>query len=303
MRTRNQTFDTFGPSRRPLSAFGHTASALGLFGTLQLVGWWIVTAWLAARLDYQPGLGDPWITVGATPLYAPWRHFLWRAKLSVVQDAQAVLHTAQHASELATIGAFGLSVWGAALYLRARRNRAGILHGSGGWATPRDLERANLLGDEGVVLGHWHDGKRLRVLHHNGPEGVLMFAPPRSGKGVGPIQSSLLTWKHSALVLDPKGENYDYTSGWRKHMGQKVYCLNFAASPEQTAGFNPLDTVRLGTEHEVADVQRLAQIIADPDGKQAGGQNAHWAETSAALLAGTILHVLYRERREGASAT
>jgi type IV secretion system protein VirD4 len=44
-------------------------------------------------------------------------------------------------------------------------------------------------------------------LRHDGPEQVLCFAPTRSGKGVGLVVPSLLTWPGSAIVHGIKGEN------------------------------------------------------------------------------------------------
>ena len=45
-------------------------------------------------------------------------------------------------------------------------------------------------------------------LRHDGPEHVLCFAPTRSGKGVGLVVPTLLTWPGSAIVHDIKGENW-----------------------------------------------------------------------------------------------
>jgi type IV secretion system protein VirD4 len=61
-------------------------------------------------------------------------------------------------------------------------------------------------------------------------------------------------------------------------------------------GFNPLAEIRLGTPHEVGDVQNLVTILVDPDGK---GLVDRWAKTSHAFLTGVILHVLYRARAMG----
>src|SRR3569832_1175283 len=59
--------------------------------------------------------------------------------------------------------------------------------------------------------------------------------------------------------------------------------------------FNPLEEVRVGTDLEVKDVQNIATMIVDPDGR---GLNDHWAKTGHALLVGTILHVLYAEHNK-----
>ena len=101
-----------------------------------------------------------------------------------------------------------------------------------------------------------------------------------------------LTWPHSTLVHDLKGENWQLTAGARKRMGH--ICLKF--DPTDTTGtsvkYNPLEQVRLRTVHEAEDVQNIVHMIVDPDGR---GLNDHWVKTGAALLTGTILHVLYAE--------
>ena len=44
----------------------------------------------------------------------------------------------------------------------------------------------------------------------------MAFAPTRSGKGVGLVLPTLLSWPHSALIYDIKGENWALTAGWRQ---------------------------------------------------------------------------------------
>jgi type IV secretion system protein VirD4 len=72
------------------------------------------------------------------------------------------------------------------------------------------------MGADGVVLGRLH-GEHLR---HDGPKHVLCFAPTRSGKGVGLVVPSLLTWPGSAIADDIKGENWQLTAGRRSHSGR-----------------------------------------------------------------------------------
>jgi type IV secretion system protein VirD4 len=62
-----------------------------------------------------------------------------------------------------------------------------------------------------------------------------------------------------------------------------------------TAHWNPLDEIRLGSEHEVGDVQNLATLIVDPDGR---GLETHWQKSAHALLVGLILHALYQAKRD-----
>jgi len=99
------------------------------------------------------------------------------------------------------------------------------------------------------------------------------------------------------VITDLKGELWSVTAGWRKvHAGNKVIRFD-PASPKGSACWNPLDEIRMHDGLEVGDVQNLATLIVDPDGK---GLRDHWQKTSQALLVGVILHVLYKSGVEGA---
>src|SRR5690606_38816822 len=128
-----------------------------------------------------------------------------------------------------------------------------------------------------------------RYLRHDGPEHVMAFAPTRSGKGVGLVVPTLLSWPGSAVVHDIKGENWRLTAGWRSRFS---HCLLFDPTDPRSARYNPLLEVRRGA-HEVRDVQNIADILVDPEGSLE--KRNHWEKTSHALLVGVILHVLYAE--------
>jgi type IV secretion system protein VirD4 len=136
-----------------------------------------------------------------------------------------------------------------------------------------------------VLLGRW----RGAYLQHDGPEHILCFAPTRSGKGVGLVVPTLLTWPGAAIVHDIKGENWSLTAGWRARFGR---VLMFDPTNAASAAYNPLLEVRRG-EWEVCDVQNIADVLVDPEG--ALERRNHWEKTSHSLLVGTILHVLYAE--------
>jgi type IV secretory pathway TraG/TraD family ATPase VirD4 len=124
-----------------------------------------------------------------------------------------------------------------------------------------------------------------------------------SGKGVGLVLPTLLSWPHSVLVHDIKGENYALSAGWRalprSEGGAGTIPILFDPTNSTftdngpSARFNPLEEIRLRTGDEIKDVQNIATMIVDPDGK---GLNDHWAKTGFSLLVGTILHVLYSEK-------
>jgi len=246
---------------------------------ITLSGVWGATQWTAAALGYQVRLGAPWFELLGTPVYHPWRLFEWW----FVFDAYApeVFNVggsiAACSSLLALVVAIGMAIW------RARQARRVTTYGSARWADADEVRKAGLTQPAGVFLGQFDN----QYLRHEGPEHVLTFAPTRSGKGVGLVVPTLLTWPASAVIHDIKGENWSLTAGWRSRFS---HCLLFNPTDLASAAYNPLLEVRRGA-HEVRDVQNIADILVDPEG--ALERRNHWEKTSHALLVGAILHVLY----------
>ncbi|AEO47308.1 conjugal transfer coupling protein TraG [Rhodospirillum rubrum F11] len=242
---------------------------------------WGATEWTAWRLGFQAQLGTPWFTLLGWPVYHPPIFFWWwYAYDAYAPDIFTEGGTiAASGGILSVIVAIGLSVW------RAREIKKAETYGSARWADRNEVKAAGLLGPDGVVLGRL--GRDY--LRHNGPEHVLCFAPTRSGKGVGLVVPSLLTWPGSAIVHDIKGENWQITAGFRARHGR---VLLFDPTNPRSAAYNPLLEVRRGT-WEVRDVQNVADVLVDPEGSL--DKRNHWEKTSHALLVGAILHVLYAE--------
>jgi P-type conjugative transfer protein TrbG len=217
-----------------------------------IAGIWFATQWVASELGYQPQLGAPWLVVGHLPVYRPWAIFPWWYHF----DAYAP-DLFDHAGIIAgTSGFFGCAAAILGSLWRARQARHVTTYGSARWATPREIERAGLNRDVGIFLG----SLRGRYLRHDGPEHVMAFAPTRSGKGVGLVVPTLLSWTGSAVIHDIKGENWQLTSGWRARFS---HVLLFNPTDAHSAKYNPLLEVRRGT-HEVRDVQNIADILVDP---------------------------------------
>ena len=247
--------------------------------TITLSGIWGATQWTASALGYQARLGMPWFELLGAPIYHPWRLFEWW----FVFDAYApeVFNIggsiAACSSLLALAVAVGMAIW------RARQARQVTTYGSARWAGLEEVRTAGMTQSTGVFLGLFEE----HYLRHEGPEHVLTFAPTRSGKGVGLVVPTLLSWPASAVIHDIKGENWSLTAGWRSRFS---HCLLFNPVDPASAAYNPLLEVRRGT-HEVRDVQNIADILVDPEG--ALERRNHWEKTSHALLVGAILHVLY----------
>lgn len=246
---------------------------------ITLSGVWGATQWTAAALGYQARLGAPWFELLGAPVYHPLRLFEWW----FVFDAYApdIFNVggsiAACSSLLALVVAIGMAIW------RARQARRVTTYGSARWADVDEVRKAGLTQPAGVFLGQFAD----QYLRHEGPEHVLTFAPTRSGKGVGLVVPTLLSWPASAVIHDIKGENWSLTAGWRSRFS---HCLLFNPTDLASAAYNPLLEVRRGA-HEVRDVQNIADILVDPEG--ALERRNHWEKTSHALLVGAILHVLY----------
>src|SRR5512145_1876117 len=240
------------------------------------------TQWTAALLAYHPALGAPWLDLLGLKLYAPGQVFSWW----LAHGAQAPGVFARTGT-LAALGgvAAGLIAIGGAARRAGHGGTPSTTYGSARWARSADVRDAGLFAGKGIVLGV-RDGRYLR---HDGPEHVLAVAPTRSGKGVGLVVPTLLTWPGSAVIHDIKGENWELTAGWR---AQFSHCLLFDPTSPLSARFNPLLEVRKGP-HEVRDVQNIADILVDPEG--ARDRRDHWDKTAHTLLTGASLHVLYAE--------
>lgn len=274
-----------------------------IFIGLLLVASTITTQYLAAAFDYHPSLGSPIIGNFYWPWsWAGWAMAWWPIHTNLMQRAVTIFTAG---STLALV-AYALGL----VFLSRRAQAIEGLHGTAHWASEAEIKDGGLIPknkkkfQEGVYVGAWKDEKtgKLRYLRHNGPEHVLAFAPTRSGKGVGLVLPTLLSWKGSVLCYDIKGENWALTAGWRKnYAGNKVMKFDPAATDGSSVAFNPLAEIRIGEDQEVGDTQNIATMLVDPEGK---GLVDHWAKTGHALLTGAILHCCYeKQQEEGRKAT
>jgi type IV secretion system protein VirD4 len=247
--------------------------------TIIVAGVWYATEWTAAHLGFQPRLGRPWTSVFGFPIYPPWRLFQWWYAYEAY--APRVFNTGGMLAGGAGIAGAAAAIVGS--IWRSRQAHDVTTFGSARWAKLYEIRAAGLLSRHGVIVGRVAE----HYLRHSGSEHVMVFAPTRSGKGVGLVVPTLLTWRHSAVIHDIKGENFNLTAGFRSRFS---HCLLFNPTDERSAGYNPLLEVRMGPE-EVRDVQNIADILVDPEG--ALERRNHWEKTAHALLVGGILHVLY----------
>jgi type IV secretion system protein VirD4 len=260
------------------------------------------TQFAAWRVGYHPALGPPW----TGHFYAPWSWIEWQ-QAPWAPNAKATFQII----DSSLMGVVALGMLGCLAVANGRRRKPmkheGV-HGTARFQSELEIRRSGLLPQRGqphagVYVGGWTDAKgRVHYLRHDGPEHCVVIAPTRSGKGVGNILPTLLSWPASSLIYDEKGELWALTAGWRAQQAGNVAIRWEPGAVEGSAGFNFLEEVRLGTPYEVADAQNIAQMICDPNGDGIEGKD-HWGKTSFDLLSAVILHVMYKAKANKQTAS
>ena len=209
-----------------------------------------------------------------------------------VLEAMAQLGEWGKAHPMYALGMAGLPALVGLATLPFRTKRApSTSHGSARWATAREIQAAGLTAPHGVVLGRL--GRQ--ILHDDSETHVLLVAATRSGKGVGPILCTLLSWQHSALIYDPKdGENYDASAPWRRMQGHQVEQFTPRRSPH--ACINVEDLIRRGTLQEFDDAWTIAASLTAPaEMRHETPVSVHFRRLATMLLTAAQLHMAYAE--------
>lgn len=262
--------------RASLALLIGVATMLATFGS--------ATGFVAEIFQHQAALGQA--LFGG--FYAPWMVLEWRAQWGEIYPRPFAV------ADCILVGGIMLAVVAGALALRggARIRPFGVA----AWANFDDVRGAGLYAETGCVLGKFED----EFLCFDGLEHQILIGASRSGKGRGHVVPTLLSWPHSTLVLDVKGELADGdprhafpgTAGFRERLGP---VLRFAPTRLDSVALNPLHEVRKGA-NEVRDVQNIVEILVDPQGD--GRHQDFWDRSAKNILVGVILHVLYAEAPE-----
>lgn len=156
------------------------------------------------------------------------------------------------------IGALGVLVLALVTGIAVAQRFKPPLHGTARWASEADLRARGLRAASGVVLGK----RSGRLLTFGGSEHVMLYAPTRTGKGVGVVIPNLLSWPGSVVVLDIKRENWTATAGFRAAHGQQVILFDPFDAEGRTARFNPLGHVDRGDPDAVLTLlQKMAAML------------------------------------------
>ncbi|MFN7110072.1 MAG: type IV secretory system conjugative DNA transfer family protein [Brevundimonas sp.] len=220
---------------------------------------------------YTPVLGEGLRIDRETRLYPPWAVLMWSRRFG--DEARATLSRCGPLVLMGVAGGVGLGLLASTGATRRRR----------GWGDLKDAEAAGLLAPGGAIVGLF--GGRMLATTDLRP--TLVTGGTRSGKGRGHVTPTLLSWAQSVLVHDPKGELWALTAGWRSRFSHALF---LAPRSLASARWNPLAEIQPGPG-ELAQVQRLVAILADPGGSR--DDEAIWDKAASEILEAVILHVLY----------
>jgi type IV secretion system protein VirD4 len=270
------------------------------------MGSFVATQFTAVHLHFPPALGKPIIT--SLKLYNPFRFWYWVYQYGDRPDMSLSFTAGWWCIGVALFIIFVFAVV-INLLEHLSKQRADT-HGSAHFAIHNEVKKSGLIAfkrenkknknesesesKNAVYVGAYENtltGKQY-YLTDSSMTHVFAFAPSRSGKGVGLIIPTLLSYQSSVIISDFKLENWHFTAGFRKSIGHVVLKFDPTCTDGSSACFNPLKEIRF-RQHEVRDVQLIADMLVDPDGK---GNHNHWSNAANSLLVSVILHVLYAEQ-------
>jgi type IV secretion system protein VirD4 len=226
-------------------------------------------------------------------------------------------------------------VVGYLLWRGRRGSYYGWVHGTAYSASPDDLYDGGFVGgDQGLILGRMQPmGERLSKraavwtlltapLRHSavachrfvfayfgerwvhGPlvrlttfMHLAMFAPTGRGKGVSYLVTNLLSYPHSVVVPDPKGELFNLTAKHRmEKFNHKIIRLDaFEVCGPGSDTLNPIDMIDRDSVHTIDQARELANAIVIRTGFET---EPTWNDNAELVLTAIISFVAAMEHRE-----
>jgi len=273
------------------------------------LGIWASTQTFCAIVNYDSAwVGDPFhvLRIGefAFPLYNPFLIFYWTLAYFRRTQIHPYLYESFKIAGYVSAGAMAFYFLAEFIIIRAAAQN---IFGTARWGNDKDLKKAGLLGFEGgMILGQTasakvtaeydmtkksvilHLKKASRKIIQAGIYNTLLSAPTRSGKGVSCVVPTLQSYPGSVIVLDFKGENFDFTSGFRSRFG-KVY--RWEPTGDKGHHFNPMMEIRPG-EDAFSDANLIADILTTPAEGGGNANSEHFRTGAKDFLTAVILHCL-----------
>ena len=170
-------------------------------------------------------------------------------------------------------------------------------HGTARWATNDELRKSGLAvrlkdlsGPIYAKLGT-PTSRGEFITSHDIPHSFIC-APTGSGKGVGVVIPTLLTYGGSVICLDIKGENYKITAHARMKLGDKVFRFSPLDPEMRSHRFNPLEKLaQLPPVRRFTEAQRLAESFIVMAGDNVQG----FLVSAKQIFAASVLVAVERE--------
>ncbi|WGM09126.1 type IV secretory system conjugative DNA transfer family protein [Arsenophonus nasoniae] len=180
------------------------------------------------------------------------------------------------------------------------------LHGNARLANDVDLAKSGFFPKAGkkpkhpaILIGKMPKGHfKGSYISYSGQQFLMLYAPTRSGKGVGIVIPNCLHFPQSLVVLDIKLENFLASAGHRKdNLGQEVYLFcpdgyadseDLAAKRLRTHRYNPLFYIRRDPMYRFGDLSKIAAILFP----LTGDKNDMWTDLSANVFNALVLFLL-----------
>ena len=275
---------------------------------LLVLGWFISAQVFAESMNGDTRICGVPKTWGERKVYSIFVYVAACLKYIFNEDFQPYIFASMIPMIVCTVaGLLFVFIWG---IVRTMNARARTLHGTARWARKKDLKLNGLFAKEpGVVLAQLNKAKVIAnkknntalqmklkkeaaFVTHSGKANTLLLAPTGSGKGVGVIIPTLLSYKGSMIVFDPKGENFNLTAGWR---GTFSRIIRFSPTSRITARFNPVMAIRDGDEFAFRDANLIADIIFAPPKAGSNGTEEYFNNSAKDLLTGLLMHLRFCE--------
>jgi type IV secretion system protein VirD4 len=300
---------------------------------LRLVGTIVFSVGVIFAAGVATGRGRPMCRQGAADLTHCdiWVRWLWDLG---VRDLRILAPNLMLCIGVACVGLLMLAIGGS---LTVQKLSASTSHGSARYASTAELRRfgyseaacawwirlqvamklrSGYPHVNGVVLGQEDTAKLSMYL---GPRGgpaftvvkpapliivrehhVAVEGPPGSGKDVSiAIPSLWYDYGRSVVVLDPKGDQHEATSGTRSAFS---IVKKFAPTEPNSDHFNPLCVVPVGTPGEVTEAEQIANALLGVM-KDEKDPSTFYSKSAQPLLTAAIVYALNHPKRgNGCSA-
>ncbi|HAG4612904.1 TPA: type IV secretory system conjugative DNA transfer family protein [Salmonella enterica] len=154
-----------------------------------------------------------------------------------------------------------------------------------------------------ILIGKMFKGRyKGQFIYFYGQQFLILYAPTRSGKGVGIVIPNCVNYPDSMVVLDIKLENWFMSAGYRTTvLGQKCFLFapaGFADNQSEALKgnikshrWNPLDCVGRSDLQREADLDKIAAILMPAE-----GSDPFWSDAAKGLFMGLGLYLLDKER-------